>query len=68
MMPVPVPSKLMLGETRSSGGQPPKRSMPGTVGHLSSASRTPSSSRVREEVDLSVSGPPAPATPPTWIV
>ena len=42
--PLPVASKPMLGTTRVSGGQPPKRSIPGVVGHLSSASRISSAS------------------------
>ena len=36
--------KPTLGTTRNSGGQPPKRAMPGTSGHLSRASNSPSSS------------------------
>ena len=42
--PLPVRSKPMLGTTRSSGGQPPKRAIPATSGHLSSASYSPSPS------------------------
>ncbi len=67
--PLPVASKPMLGTTRVSGGQPPKRSIPGVVGHLSSASRIVVRVGVREEVDLQRrAAPPVLATPPTWIV
>jgi hypothetical protein len=42
---VPTLAKLRRAEARSSGGQPPKRSMPGRVRHLSGwSSRIPSPS------------------------